>query len=325
MTGKKLALSLGAAGVGSWLALRVLRSRLAHDLRDKVVLVTGGSRGLGLVLARHLVQEGARIAICARDQEELDRAFRDLADRGARVLAVPCDLTERAQVHLMIEEVGRRLGPIDVLINNASIISVGPLETMTLEDFQEAMQYNFWTAVYTILAVLPQMRRRGSGRIVNITSIGGKVSVPHLLPYGASKFALVGLSEGLRSELAGTGIVVTTVCPGLMRTGSPRHAFFKGQHRAEYAWFALGDSLPLASMSADRAARQIIAACKNGTTEDFEPARRDHPRDEHGDLWLRPSSLRWLHSDPAAWRYPRSRVHGGSSRDRPRGKAIEDG
>src|SRR5437764_2101577 len=111
------------------------------------------------------------------------------------------------------------------------------------------------------------MRRRHSGRIINITSIGGKVSVPHLLPYGASKFALVGLSEGLRAELARDGVVVTTVCPGLMRTGSPRNAFFKGRHRAEYTWFTLGDSLPGVSMSAERAARKIIEACRNGTAE----------------------------------------------------------
>src|SRR6185503_4123757 len=116
-------------------------------------------------------------------------------------------------------------------------------------------------------AVLPEMRARREGRIVNITSIGGKISVPHLLPYSASKFALVGLSEGLRAELAKDGIVVTTICPGLMRTGSPRNATFKGQHRAEYAWFSIGDSLPVTAMSADRAARQILTACKRGEAE----------------------------------------------------------
>lgn len=266
MTGKKLAL-LGAAGMATWLTIRALRARNAYDLRGKVVLITGGSRGLGLVLARQLAQEGVHLAICARDQEELDRASQDLAKYGTTVLTVPCDLTDRSQVQAMIGKVRQSLGPVDVLINNAGIISVGPLETMTLEDFQEAMQCNFWSAVYAILEVLPEMQQRHSGRIVNITSIGGKISVPHLLPYGASKFALVGLSEGLRAELARDGVIVTTVCPGLMRTGSPRNALFKGQHRAEYAWFSIGDSLPLASMSAERAARQIITACKHGTAE----------------------------------------------------------
>ena len=101
--------------------------------------------------------------------------------------------------------------------------------------------------------------------MVNIASIGGKVAVPHLLPYTASKFALVGLSDGLRAELAKENILVTTVCPGLMRTGSPRNALFKGRHRNEYAWFSIGDSLPGLSMNAERAARKILTAARRGT------------------------------------------------------------
>jgi short-subunit dehydrogenase len=180
---------------------------------------------------------------------------------------VPCDISAREQVQAMVHDVQHHFGRIDVLINNAGTIQVGPVELMTLEDYEEAMKVHFWGPLYTIFAVLPGMRQRREGRIVNISSIGGKVSVPHLLPYNASKFALVGLSEGLRAELAKDGIVVTTVCPGLMRTGSPRNASFKGQHRAEYTWFSISDALPLVSQSAERAARQIIAACKRGDAE----------------------------------------------------------
>jgi short-subunit dehydrogenase len=111
------------------------------------------------------------------------------------------------------------------------------------------------------------MRERREGRIVNIASIGGKISVPHLLPYCASKFALVGLSEGLRASLLKDGIRITTVCPGLMRTGSARQAMFKGQHRAEYALFSVSAGLPLLSIKAERAARQIVRACKDGPAE----------------------------------------------------------
>jgi NAD(P)-dependent dehydrogenase (short-subunit alcohol dehydrogenase family) len=111
------------------------------------------------------------------------------------------------------------------------------------------------------------MRARGQGRIVNVSSIGGKVSVPHLLPYSASKFALTGLSEGLRSEVAKDGVVVTTVCPGLMRTGSPRNALFKGHHRVEFALFTLMDAFPAVSMNADSAAKRIIEACRYGEAE----------------------------------------------------------
>ncbi|HEU0033482.1 MAG TPA: SDR family oxidoreductase [Kofleriaceae bacterium] len=257
-----------AAAVGALAGARALARRArAYELRDKVVLVTGGSRGLGLVIARELARHGARIAICARDEDELGRAKLDLIERGAHVIAVPCDLTDRTQIARLVTTVRDQLGPIEVLVNNAGVIQVGPMELMTLGDYEQAMHTHFWGPLQLTLAVLPDMRARQAGRIVNITSIGGKIAVPHMLPYTASKFALVGLSEGLREELAKDGIRVTTVVPGLMRTGSPPNALFKGQHRAEYTWFAIGDSLPITSMSADRAARQIIDALVHGDPE----------------------------------------------------------
>jgi NAD(P)-dependent dehydrogenase (short-subunit alcohol dehydrogenase family) len=252
------------------LALRTFVRTISErrfDFRGRSVLVTGGSRGLGLELARELIVDGARVAICARDAEELERARQDLAARGGRALAIQCDVTDRDAVNGMVAHVVAELGGLDVLVNNAGTIVVGPLEVLTHEDFEDAMRTNFWGPLHTILAVLPEMRRHRSGRIVNIASIGGKLAVPHLAPYSVSKFALVGLSEALRTELTGAGIVVTTVCPGLMRTGSPRNATFKGHHRAEYAWFSISDALPIASMDATRAARQILAACKRGDAE----------------------------------------------------------
>jgi NAD(P)-dependent dehydrogenase (short-subunit alcohol dehydrogenase family) len=245
----------------------MLRARRAYDVQGKTVLITGGSRGLGLVLARRFADAGANVAVCARDPRELERARADLAARGARVLAFPCDVTDRAQVRELVEVVTRHFGRVDVLVNNAGVIQVGPLETMTLEDFEQAMNVHFWGPLYATLAVLPQMRARGEGRIVNVSSIGGRVGVPHLVPYCASKFALAGLSDGLRAELAKDGVVVTSVFPGLMRTGSPRNADFKGRHRAEYAWFAVSDSLPVTSINAERAAAQIVRACARGQAE----------------------------------------------------------
>jgi short-subunit dehydrogenase len=260
-------LFFAAAGAGALLATRALIRRAnQYNLQNRVVLITGGSRGLGLVMARELAREGAHLAICARDEDELQRAYEDLNWR-TRVFPVPCDVTDRAQVEEMVRVVQDHYGRIDALINNAGVIEVGPAEVMTLEDYERAMKTHFWGPLYAMLAVLPDMRRRREGRIVNISSIGGKISVPHLLPYSASKFALVGLSEGLRAELHKDSIVVTTVCPGLMRTGSPRNATFKGQHRAEYAWFTISDSLPVTSIKAERAARQIIRAMKRGDAE----------------------------------------------------------
>jgi short-subunit dehydrogenase len=257
-----------AVGIAAVLIVRkVIRKIAEYDFKGKVVLITGGSRGLGLVLAREFAREAAILVICARDKDELERARNDLVSRSARVLAITCDVSNRCAVEEMIASVHERYGQIDVLVNNAGVIEVGPLEVMTHEDFHTAMNTHVWRPLYTTLAVLPEMRKRGAGRIVNIASIGGKLSVPHLLPYCASKFALVGFSEGLRAELLKEGIRVTTVCPGLMRTGSARNADFKGQHRAEYALFSLSAALPVTSMNVERAARQIIAACRRGEAE----------------------------------------------------------
>jgi NAD(P)-dependent dehydrogenase (short-subunit alcohol dehydrogenase family) len=259
--------ALALALAGTVVARTLLRRRRQIDLRDRVVVVTGGSRGLGLVLARELVRKGARVAICARDAAELERARVELAIMGGTIYAAPCDVTERDELIRFLTEVRDELGPIDVLINNAGVIQVGPLETMTLDDYERAMKTHLWGPLYAMQAVLPEMRARKSGRIVNIASVGGKLAIPHLTPYSASKFALYGLSSGARAELVSDNIYVTTVCPGLMRTGSPRHALIKGDHKAEYAWFDIMDSLPLTSMNAERAARQILRACEYGDAE----------------------------------------------------------
>ncbi len=263
----------GAGLAGSGLILftanalwRRLRSE-RYKLDGKAVVITGGSRGLGLALARQFVRQGARVAILARDPKALDRARLILGGNGngnESVIVVSCDVTDKDQVDGAFEVVRRKFGPVDVLVNNAGVITVGPMENMTLDDFRQSVDLHFWAAVYTTLAVLPEMRLRKQGRIVNISSIGGKISVPHLLPYSAGKFAMAGFSEGVRTEVAKDNIRVTSVYPGLMRTGSPRNATFKGKHRAEYAWFSVSDSMPGISIGADRAARQIVAACKRG-------------------------------------------------------------
>lgn len=261
-------LLMAAAGLGLGVAGRqLLEGWRQADLRGNVALITGGSRGLGYLLARELAREGCKIAICARDEQELERVQRDLEQRGAEVLAVPCDIADRSQVEGLVDETTRQFGRVDVLVNNAGVIQVGALQDTTHQDFEEAMDIMFWGVLHPTLAVLPQMLERRSGRIVNITSIGGKVSVPHLLPYNCAKFAAVGLSEGLRAELRPKGISVITIVPGLMRTGSHINAFFKGQQEREFTWFSLGASLPLVSMDAERAARQIVRAARRGESE----------------------------------------------------------
>lgn len=255
----------GAAVGGAALAAgAILRARRRFDLESRVALITGGSRGLGFLLAREFADNGCRIVICARDGEQLRHVRKRLEDHGAEVLAIVCDVADPEQVEAMVEEARRRFGRIDIVVNNAGIIQVGPIETMTREDFREIMDTVFGGTLHTSLAVLPAMLERGEGRIVNITSIGARVAVPHLIPYDAAKFAQRGLSEGLAAELDRHGIVVTTVMPGLMRTGSPVNALFKGRKSREFTWFSIGDSLPLTAMSAERAARRIVEATRRG-------------------------------------------------------------
>jgi short-subunit dehydrogenase len=256
-------------GAAAFAAAQVWRRRDLYDFAGKSVLITGGSRGLGLVIARELADQGARLTLIARDEAELDRAAADIRRRqpGAEVFTVAADVRLRHDAERAIAQGRERHGSIDVLINNAGVIQVGPIDHMKLSDYEDAMNTHFWGPLYMILAVLPYMRQQGGGRIVNISSIGGKISVPHLVPYSASKFALAGLSDGMRAELAADNIVVTTVFPGLMRTGSPVNAGFKGRQDEEYVWFAISDSLPVTSISATRAARQIIDACRHGDAE----------------------------------------------------------
>ncbi len=219
--------TLAAAGIGAALGLRaLLRPRM--NFRDKTVLITGGSRGLGLILARDFLKEGARVAICGRDAATLERARTELERLGGEVLAVPCDVTDPVKVEALVSAVHERFGAVDVLVNNAGVIQMGPLESMTMEDFEESMAAHLWAPLYLTLAVLPEMKRRGEGRIINIASIGGKLGVPHLVPYSASKFALVGLSDGMRAELAQDGIRVTTVCSVAHAHGQPTQRHLQG-------------------------------------------------------------------------------------------------
>jgi NAD(P)-dependent dehydrogenase (short-subunit alcohol dehydrogenase family) len=265
MTGKHKAVAV--AGVGLALAGQALRRRRAIELWDTVVLITGSSRGLGLALAREFAQEGAHLVICARNGAQLLEAERELADYGVDVLAIPCDVTDRAQVDRMVAIATERFGRIDILVNNAGSIAVGPIDVQEVDDFRVALDSMFWGTVYPTFAVLPQMRVRGEGRIVNITSIGGRVSVPFLMPYNCAKHAAVAFSEGLRAELAKDGITVVTVVPGLMRTGSYLNALYKGQHAQLYSLFSVLANSPVTSMDAGRAARQIVQATRRGDAE----------------------------------------------------------
>ena len=260
--------AFAAAAGAAWQLMR--RAHGGTRLDGRVALVTGGSRGLGFAIAEQLLANGADVALCARDEQEVVAAVRQLAERCGRsqvVYGAVCDVGDEHSVEQMVARVARRLGPIDVLVNNAGVMTVGPLPHMTRADFDEAMRVHYQGALNTCLAVLPSMRARRSGHIVNVASIGGLVPVPHMAPYVASKFALVGLSRALREDLARDGVRVTTVCPGPMRTGSALNARFKGRHDEEFRWFGASAALPVVSTDGRRAARQVVAAVRRGDAE----------------------------------------------------------
>lgn len=246
--------------------------RAPQHLRGKVVLIAGSSRGLGLAMAEEFGRLGAHLVLTARDPGELERARAQLlrgghVEDGDRVLLIPADLRRREEAEQLIERATQHFGRVDVLVNSAGAITVGPVENQRIEDFHDAMDSNFFTGVHCTMAVLPQMLQRGSGTIVNITSVGGKVAVPHMLPYTASKFAAAGFSEGLHAELRTKGVHVLTVTPGLMRTGSHLNAQFTGDAAREYRWFSLSASLPGVAATARHAARKIVRAAIGGETE----------------------------------------------------------
>jgi len=260
--------AVGAAGLLLATAVsKGLRRRRSIALNGRIALVTGGSRGLGLLVASELGREGMKIVLAARDAASLDRAREMLLAEGTEVSTLVADLSKKDDAERIVADTIRRHGALDLLVNNAGTIKVGPVEHMTVADFDEAMAVHFWGPLHTIRAAVPQMRAQGGGRIVNISSIGGRVGVPHLVPYCASKFALTGLSTSMAAELAASGIAVTTVCPGLMRTGSFFNAWFKGQHRREFAWFAIADSAPVLSIDGRRAAAQVVDAARHGDAE----------------------------------------------------------
>lgn len=263
-------------GIAGAAAAYALKSSASKPRPGQVVLITGGSRGLGLALAERYARSGARLILAARDLEELITARHTLLDREAiqspdDVLLIPADLTDAAQAAKLVDHAVSHFGRIDVLINNAGIIEVGPVENQPLAAYRRAMATNFFAALHTTHAALPYLLRRnplhGDAAIVNIASIGGKFAVPHMLPYVASKFALVGFSEGLHAELRHKGIRVTTVCPGLMRTGGEAHADYTGQTKKEQRWFTLAARTPILTASVRHAANKIYNAVAAGRAE----------------------------------------------------------
>lgn len=262
-----VALGVGAiwAGRAWWLANK------RKALRGQVVVITGGSRGLGLDIARQFGKIGTRLVLAARDAQELRSAAETLVrERCATpesVAIVVADISVQEDVERLIADATARFGRVDILVNNVAAIYAGPALDQNLENIEHALRTNLGGTILTTRAVLPQMLARGKGRIVNISSIAGKAPIPHMLPYSVSKFAIVGYSQTMRTELLGKGIRVTTVCPGLMRTGSSPFVFLTGDREKEYRWFSASERTPVWAVSSSRSAKHIVNAAATGRAE----------------------------------------------------------
>ena len=261
-----LPLLLIAGGVG----LAMWKRPPGYRFENKVVLITGGSRGLGLVLARQLASSGALVGLMARNLDELARARMTIPSPSLVQLLV-ADVTVASQVQRSVDTLVQRFGRIDAVINNAGQILSAPFADTTDADIKAMIDVHVWGMLNVTRAALPHLARHGDGRVVNICSIGSRIPVPHLSAYCTSKFAQAGLSAVMGEELRQQGVRVTTVMPGLMRTGSHVQAWFKGNQPAEFALFSLVAGLPGTSMSAERAARLILAAAARGDAEAIVP------------------------------------------------------
>ena len=235
-----------------------------HQQTEKpLAWVAGGSRGLGYAIAHELGEAGHRVLITARTEADLDRARVQLAAEGVDVITRVHDVRDADGARELAAEVESRYGPIEVLVAVAGVLRVGPLPDRA-EEYAEPIDIMLRGPINLVHAVLPGMQQRDRGRIGIITSIAGIIPVPHLVAYSAAKHGAVGFARALTEELSGSKITVSTIIPGLMRTGGHWHADYIGRPTAEYAWFTALSAAPLMSMDAQRAAKIIVHGVING-------------------------------------------------------------
>ena len=259
-------------------------------LADQVVIVTGASAGIGAQTVRKLAAGGARVVATARREDRLAALARDVDPTGERVVAIAADLTDDADRTRLVEEALSRFGRIDALVNNAGASVRGPLERVPLDDIRQMFETNLFAAMRLAQLVTPGMRERGSGRIVNIGSVAGRITLPLAVGYSASKHALESFSDGLRAELAPFGVQVVHIRPGYVATELFEAADRRSAGIDPGAWapFVKGprEGAPRIAVSPDRVAQVIERAL---TAERPRP-RYATPFHAHAALVLR----KWL-------------------------------
>lgn len=193
------------------------------SVKDKVIIVTGASKGIGLATSRLLAEKGAQVVLAARDPGALKKALGLIEDKGGSALDIPTDICREDAVRNLITQVKDRFGRIDVLINNAGILVYGPVTSTRVEDWDRVIDTNLKGAFLCSRAVLPIMIGQGFGQIINVVSGAGKAGFPNLALYCASKFGLVGFSKALAKEVSSTPVKISCLYPGYTDTEMLRH------------------------------------------------------------------------------------------------------
>jgi len=187
-------------------------------MKDKVALITGGTKGIGYAIAESLLREGANVFVCSRTREDVESAVERLSQIG-EVAGKLCDVRSEDQVRAVIESCEKRFGSIDILINNAGVgISGKTVEEISPDEFRETLETNLFGVYYFCHYAIPLMRERGGGYIINISSLAGQNPHPRMAAYNASKYALNGFTEALMQEVRHDGVKVSYICPGSVNT-----------------------------------------------------------------------------------------------------------
>ncbi|MFB3153948.1 MAG: SDR family oxidoreductase [Candidatus Acidiferrales bacterium] len=233
-------------------------------LSNQVAVITGASEGIGAAIARRFAGEGARVVLAARSEEKLKALAEELGSE--RALAVPTDVTDAEQVKRLMARTREHFGGLDILVNNAGVGLYASVAEMAWADFEQMWKVNFFGVVRCIREALPDLRER-RGMVVNISSVAGKLAIPYLTGYCASKFALNAFSTGLRMELAQAGVRVVVVCPGTVRTPFHQSAFRSNRLPEVFAQRSRG------GISAERVAVATLRAVVRGRREVVVPWR----------------------------------------------------
>jgi short-subunit dehydrogenase len=234
------------------------------EIKDRVVLITGASGGIGLAMARRFAAGGARVVLAARSGDALEKTAEDLRRQGHEALAVRADVTSRADVDRMVDEACRRFGRIDILVNNAGQAAAGTIADVNADHFRQIIDLNVFGPLYTMQATIPKMREGGGGLIINVSSMVSKMHIPGLGTYAATKAALNMLSDTARAELEADNIRVITVFPRMTATAFGKNSLGNREMRSRQR-----SGGPMTVDSAEFVAEKIVEAAQKEPAEQY--------------------------------------------------------